>query len=640
MKIYTPILKHFLDTVPDTQTLKKIITDHAFEVEEVIEGAHGDVIDLKVLPDRAHDALSHRGIAREIATHTNAKYSELIHDTLIPDTSVASVAVHMESPLCTRYMALRIARVKIEESPTWIKESFSALGMRSINLLVDLTNYVLIERGQPLHVFDAKKVKGTIVVRMAHVGEKMVTLDNKDLALDESMLVIADDEAVLALAGVKGGKKAEVDAHTTEVILECASFDSISVRKTAFKTGLRTDAAKRFENNYPSVWADEALARYMTLLKREQSEIVYGAVTDLYANPRTPFAVDVSITRINLLLGTSLTQKEVTDIFTKLHLTFTLKTDDVYVMMCDDNLFNIREEEDKKYISYAIIGHIARVLGYEKGIPKKEYVALKEKGLVAHFTHESDRIRNELVARGFVEVRTYHFQNEGVEELENPIANDKKYIRSSLRHGMQDALTKGFYNAALLGMSDMSLFEIGTVVNERGEEVYVALARTYANLKKQKNTATELETILREVAPQIAYVKNFEQGIVEGMIESHNDVPVADSEPVSLVHLMENVVWKSLSPYPFATRDIAFFVSDEAKQKELKDVIFLWAGPLCTRVDLFDEFEKKLEDGTSKLSRAYRLVFQSHQKTLTDEEVNKVMQNVETEIKALGCEVR
>ncbi len=626
--------------MPDTQTLKKIITDHAFEVEEVIEGVHGDVIDLKVLPDRAHDALSHRGIAREIATHINAKYSELIHDTLISDTSVASVAVHVESPLCTRYMALRIARVKIEESPSWLKEIFLALGMRSINTLVDLTNYVLVELGQPLHVFDAKKVKGTIVVRMARAGEKMTTLDNKELVLDESMLVIADDEAVLALAGIKGGKKAEVDAETTDIILECASFDSISVRKTAFKTGLRTDASKRFENNYSAVWTEGALARYMTLLKREQSKIVYGVLTDVYAHPRLSFMIELSITRTNSLLGTTLTQKEVTDILTKLHLTFTIKTDDVCVVMCDDNLFNIREEEDKKYISYAIIGHIARVLGYEKGIPKKDYVPLKKEGKVANFIAESDRIRNELVARGFVEVRTYHFQNEGMEELENPIANDKKFIRSSLHQGMQGALTKALYNAPLLGKTDMSLFEIGTVVNERGEEVYVVLARAYANSKKQKNVVVELETILCEVAHQITYVKNFEQGIVEGMITSHNGVPVADSEAVPLVHTAENIAWKSVSPYPFATRDIAFFVSDEAKQKVLKDIIFLWAGPLCMRVDLFDEFEKKVEDGTVKLSRAYRLVFLSHEKTLTDEEIHTAMQKVEQELRALGCEIR
>jgi len=635
MKIYTPILKNFLDAVPDTQTLKKIITDHAFEVEEVTEGLYGDVIDLKVLPDRAHDALSHRGIAREIATHTNATYSDSINDVLVPDTSVASVPVRVESPLCTRYMAVRITGVKITESSTWLKEAFLALGMRSINTLVDLTNYVLIERGQPLHVFDAKKVKGTIVVRMAHVGEKMTTLDDKYLTLDESMLVIADDEAVLALAGVKGGKKAEVDAHTTEVILECASFDSISVRKTAFKTGIRTDASKRFENNYPSAWADEALARYVTLLKCEQLEIIHSAVTDVYTNPRTPFIIDVSIARVNSLLGTSLTQKDVTDILTKLHLAFTLKTDDVCAVMCGDNLFNIREEEDKKYTAYAIIGHIARVLGYEKGIPKKDYIALKEKGLVAHFIHESDRIRNELVARGFVEVRTYHFQNEGVEELENPIANDKKFIRESLFEGLNGCLIGNLLNAPLLGKTTVSIFEIGTIITRNNvEEVHLAITRP-ADKK-----AINLKNVLHEVLPNCKIVNEYNEWFIEVYIADHSDLPVADSEPVSLMHSVENVAWQSLSPYPFATRDIAFFVSDEVKQKELRDIIFLWAGALCVRVDMFDEFEKKVEDGNLKLSRAYRLVFQSNEKTLTDEEVNSVMQNVETEIRALGCEVR
>lgn len=639
MKVYTEVLKQFITDLPDTETLKSVLTNHAFEVEEVIRKEKGDVIDLKVLPDRAHDALSHRGIAKEIATHTGKKFNEITTQILAPTTGISPVTIRIESELCYRYMAIRIENVTTAKSPAWLSEILGVLDQKSINTLVDLTNYVLFELGQPLHVFDADKVKGIIAIRMARTGETMTTLDNKELVLTEEMLVIADDEAVLALAGIKGGKKAEVDTNTKSVILECANFDSISVRRTAFKVGIRTDASKRFENNYPSLWAEQALLRYVYLLQKEQPDISYGEVTDIYPNPKMPFFATVTTKRTNEWLGTQLSSSEISAILTKLHLKHVQKDDNVFEVTCNDNLFNIRSTDDQKYVSYQIIGHIGRVLGYDAGIQEKEYIPLKTQGQVVPYIAETDRIRNELVARGFVEVRTYHFQNEGEEELENPIANDKKFIRSSLYLGMIEALTKATYNAPLLGRNDIFIFEIGTVVTkEKGEVIHLALAGFKQNQKKQK-----VIDVLKQTLSEIGLDANVEKetdNYIEVVISSHNELFEATKDVVGLVHESQYVNWKLLSVYPFMTRDIAFFVSEEAKQKDLQEIFLLWAGALCVRVDMFDEFEKTLEDGTKKLSQAYRLVFQSQEKTLTDEEVNACMQNVEKEIKALGCEVR
>jgi phenylalanyl-tRNA synthetase beta chain len=639
MKVYTEVLKQFIPDLPGTEILKSVLTNHAFEVEEVIRKEKGDVIDLKVLPDRAHDALSHRGVAREIATHTGKVFNEVVTQALIPTTGISLVAVHVESELCHQYMALRIENVSIAKSPVWLSETLGALDQKSINTSVDLTNYVLFELGQPLHVFDADKIKGAITVRMARTGEIMTTLDNKELTLTEEMLVIADDEAVLALAGIKGGKKAEVDANTKSIILECANFDSISVRRTAFKVGIRTDASKRFENNYPAAWGEQALLRYVYLLQKEQSNISYGEVTDIYQNPKMPFLARVTTKRTNEWLGTQLSSGEISTILTKLHLEHVQKEDGIFEVTCNDNLFNIRSVDDQKYVSYQIIGHIGRVLGYDVGIQEKEYVPLKAQGQVVPYIAETDRIRNELVTRGFVEVRTYHFQNEGEEELENPIANDKKFIRSSLYLGMSEALAKATYNAPLLGRTDIFIFEIGTVVTkEKGEVIHLALSGFKQNQKKQKVTDVLKQTLI-EIGLRGSVVKETEN-YVEVVISSHNELFEAEKDVVLLTHESQYVNWKPLSVYPFMTRDIAFFVSEEAKQKDLQEIFLLWAGALCVRVDMFDEFEKTLEDGTKKLSQAYRLVFQSQEKTLTDEEVNACMQNVEKEIKALGCEVR
>ncbi len=639
MKVYTEILKQFVPDLPAVSKIQSLLINHAFEVEEVISVEGGDALDLKVLPDRAHDALSHRGIAREIATHAGISFSEVESNALISDSDISSVVVKVESDLCSRYMALRLKNIIVTPSPEWLIRSLKALDQKTINTLVDLTNYVMLELGQPLHVFDADKVKGVIAVRMARTGEKMTTLDNKEVSLSEEMLVIADDEGVLALAGIKGGKKAEVDANTKSIILECANFDSISVRKTAFNVGIRTDASKRFENNYPAAWAQNALLRYMYLLKKEQPQITYGEVVDVYPNPRQSFTSTVSTVRTNQWLGTNLSSGEVSSILTKLHLPHVEKEGGIFEVTCDDNLFNIRSVDDEKYVSYQIIGHIGRVIGYDSGIQEKEYVPLKAQGMVVPYIAETDRIRNELVSRGFVEVRTYHFQNEGEEELENPLANDKKFIRSSLQFGMTESLVKATYNAPLLGRTDILIFEIGTVVSkEKGEQIHLALSGYKQNQKKQK-LIDILKQTLSEIIPS-AHIVTETDNYVEVVIASHNELFEATEKVVPLSCVSEYVHWKSLSVYPFMTRDIAFFVSDVAKTKGLREIFLLWAGSLCMRVDMFDEFEKTLEDGSKKLSQAYRLVFQSQEKTLTDDEINTVMKNVEKEIRALGCEVR
>lgn len=639
MKVYTEILKQFVPDLPDTKTLQSVLTNHAFEVEEVIPQEIGDVIDLKILPDRAHDALSHRGIAREIATHTEKGFFAPQSLELVPQDGIAPVLVKVESDLCTRYTALRIENIQVLKSPQWLATALHVLDQRSVNMLVDLTNYVMFELGQPMHVFDADKVKGGITVRMARAGEKMTTLDNKEISLSEEMLVIADDESVLALAGIKGGKKAEMGANTKSIILECANFDSISVRKTAFKTGIRTDASKRFENNYPVAWAEHAVLRYVHLLQKEQPSVVYGALTDVYPHPRPNFTAVVTLEQTNKLLGTQLTSEQLSFILKRLHLEHVEQVPGVFEVICDDNLFNIRSVDDMQYVSYRIVGHVGRVIGYHEGIQEKEYVPIKESGLVVPYIAETDRIRNELVARGFVEVRTYHFQSEGEEELENPLANDKKFIRSSLWTGMEETLTRAMYNTSYLGRTEIYIFEIGTVVlKEKGEQIHLILAGYKPNQKKQK-----VIDVIKDALTAVGHHNNLvkeDENYAEVVISSHNQLFEPTEKVVPLVHDAVSVMWKPLSVYPFMTRDIAFFVSEEAKQKNLKEIFLLWAGPLCVRVDMFDEFEKTLDDGSKKLSQAYRLVFQSQEKTLTDDEVNAIMQNVEKEIRALGCEVR
>lgn len=640
MKVYTEILKKFIPHLSSTGVVHDALIGHAFEVEEIIHAKNGDVLDLKVLPDRAHDCLSHRGVAREIAMLTNVDFEEVPSiDTFTPTGTAARIPVRVVSDLCHRYMAMRIDNVCMDTSPTWLIDAFAALGQKSINTCVDLTNYVLQELGQPMHVFDADKIEGSIVVRQAIDGERMTTLDNKEVVLTKDMLVIADDVGVLALAGVKGGKKAEVDVHTKSIIVECANFDAVTTRKAAFKTGIRTDASKRFENNYPSVWAEVALKRYVYLLQKIQPSIMYGEVFDSNPVKEESFTVQVTLARTNAWLGTSLTIDTMSNILTRLHLPHT-EADGVFSVTCDSNLFNIREVAERAYVPYQIMGHVGRVIGYEKGIVPVEYVPLKTRGKVIPSIAECDRIRQVLVGRGFIEVRTYHFQNQGIEELENPLAQDKKFIRHSLMAGMQESLSKAVYHAPLTGRADAMIFEIGTVVTGDGEMIHLCLGQQYTNAKQQKKTQEELRTILTELGFDTKNILISTDNALECFVMLHTGVPEPTEEYTAHITRHAGSVWKSLSVYPHMVRDVAFFVGDNAQKQDLQTVISLWAAPLCVRVDMFDEFTKTLEDGSKKLSQAYRLVFQSQERTLTDEEVSVCMKHVEDELCALGCEIR
>ncbi|MFA6095334.1 MAG: phenylalanine--tRNA ligase beta subunit-related protein, partial [Candidatus Paceibacterota bacterium] len=216
----------FGSRLPRPARLAELLSAHAFEVEGIEKVAGDTVLDVKVLPDRAHYALSHRGIAREASVMTGIPTKPAASSHAAPDASVPAVLVRVDdSALCPRYMARRIEGVNITAAPAWLARPLERIGQQSINSVVDATNFVMYDLGQPLHAFDADKVRGQIVVRRARAGEKIVVLGGKEIELLGSDLVIADDEGAIAIAGVKGGKRAEVTEETRNIIIESANFN-------------------------------------------------------------------------------------------------------------------------------------------------------------------------------------------------------------------------------------------------------------------------------------------------------------------------------------------------------------------------------------------------------------------------------
>ncbi|MEK7107015.1 MAG: phenylalanine--tRNA ligase subunit beta, partial [Patescibacteria group bacterium] len=393
MRISRNWLQTFFEaSLPDARVLSDALTFHAFEIESV----EGDVLGVKVTPNRGHDCLSHRGIAKEISATLNIPMKNdplALRFNLNPRAEAVKISI--ENPkLCARYIAGYIQGVKVGPSPDWLRESLESIGQKSINNIVDAANFAMFNLGQPLHAFDAERLassqqstKGTAVcspslrsgtnrepvagskykiqVRNAKKGEKITTLDNKEYALSESMLVIADANADVAIgiAGVKGGKTAEVNGATTDIIIESANFDGASVRTTAQALKLRTDASQRFEQAIsPEIAAHAMRAAVDLILKLAGGELI--GFVDEYPRPQENKnkTVSVSLQKINAVLGTKFTESEVSNAFKRLGLLYK------YSEASPRCIFKVEVPFERLDLEIAedLVEEVGRIVGYEK----------------------------------------------------------------------------------------------------------------------------------------------------------------------------------------------------------------------------------------------------------------------------------
>jgi phenylalanyl-tRNA synthetase beta chain len=575
---YNWLQSHIEDPLPTPEILKQTIIFHAFEVED-IEVIEGDTIfDIKVLPDRSGDCLSHYGMAREIAGLLNLNFITSAYT--FPDAP-ADVVIDIQTDNCLRYSAIRIDGITVTPSPEWLVKKLAAVGQRSINNVVDATNFILLDLGQPTHAFDAEKVHGAIVVRNAVAGEKITTLSGEEKTLTDAMMVIADDNNALAIAGVKGGMAAEVTEQATSIIVEVASFDAVSVRKTSRSLGLITDASKRFENNLSPHFVETARAKLAGLIHILAGGTIVAA-GEQYPHPQLERAISFTLADMQQSLGNTITDVKIVEVLDRYGYTYT-KDGDYYTLDVPFWRQDITGTHD-------MVEEIGRVIGYDTipaaPLPFKATV-------IANEQYEKIRaIKFALSRHGYNEVMTYSFRKKG----EVMIAHGPK-DKSALRTNLSDALKESYelnrLNAALLGLEDLKIFEVGTVFTKDKEEIHVATA--------DKDGVKEWTVDEYEIDDGDSI---FEQG----------GVAVGNTAPVP---------FRPWSSYPFITRDIAIWVHEEDKAK-LQVIIADFAKKHCVRpAALFDTFSK---DG--KTSLAYRLVFQSMEKTLTDAEVEKVFQTL------------
>lgn len=601
MKIsYNWLQSYINEPLPKPEELAQRIIFGAFEVEnsEHLEGLpDGDVVfDIKVLPDRAHDCLSHYGIAREVCGLLGLTRKELefkTHESLESD-----IKVSIETGVCRRYIARKIFDVKVGPSPAWLAERLESIGQRSINNVVDATNYILFGLGQPAHVFDYDKLaSGHLIVRQGRNGESITTLDGKVVALDESIGVIADERHPLAIAGVKGGTIAEVTSDTKNIVIEIANFDPVSVRKTARKLGLLTDSAKRFENELTPHLAGIAMHAITDLILELAGGQPANAV-DEYPAVAQERTVTFTADYISRILGASVTPYEISEILGRYAYSFELEHDEFKVFVPYERL-DIAGPHD-------MVEEIGRAYGYDRiepVLPKIDFTPT-ENGTFKKIS----AIKTDLVSKGYSEVMTYSFVKKGAFEVaRGPVG--KSALRKNLADGLAASYDMNRLNANLLGSDSVKIFEIGTVfpgTDESGqpnEIIHVAFAEP--------------------------------SGISEMTLDeyiSKNNVDVS-----IVAHSESNGgLFKAWSEYPFISRDIAMWVPEKTEPATVSALLKEHAGGLLIREPrLFDRFTK---DG--RTSVAFRLVFQSFERTLTSDEVDEIMSRIYELAKEKGWEVR
>ena len=628
---YKWLQTYFDEQLPEPEKLGELLTMRVLELDGLASAGDDMVLDIKVLADRAHYCLSHRGIAGEVSaiTGVSRKVSDEPANTIQTDIQKPSVTVLDEE--CGRYVARRIEGVTVGVSPDWLAERLRAIGQKSINNIVDATNFVMFDMGQPLHAFDADKLTGGITVRKARDGERITTLDGKDVALDSTALLIVDDEGPLAIAGIKGGTRAQVDEHTKNIILEAAYFKPSSTRKTSMHLGICTDASKRFENGLTPEYAPIAMEEVTALILKNSPSAKAGPVVDIYPQPAIQKILSVDLFEINKRLGVEVPRDEAVAVLKRLSIEVTENGDQLTLTVPYERL-DLAIPED-------IVEEVGRLYGYEKLEDK-----LPPSGVsfvIDKRNYYTEKIKDILVGLGFYEVYLYSLVEKGNFEIELPLSDDKKFLRTTLVPGLSRALTLNAYNAPLLGLDQIKLFEFGKVFPKDGEVLMLGLGVENASGHKGSKPAEEIKNTAEKLSEALGLsfstlqLAQTDNGIIEWSFDALlNQLPEPPQEPPHY-EINRTAKFKKFSPYPFIARDIAVWVDESVNATDIEKVLKEIAGHLLVRITLFDEYKKD-----ARISYAFRLVFQSPDRTLTNEEVNTIMSNVTAKVTEKKWEVR
>ncbi len=672
MKFSYNWLKEYIDgKLPDAKKLGDLLMFHSFELDGIEKSGKDWVLDIAVLPNRAHDCLSHIGIAREIVAILGLKLKMPLatpkedKNLKIRDLIRAEVE---ETEDCPRYGAVYLKDIQVKESPVWLKERLKALGLQSINNIVDATNYVMLETGQPLHAFDADKIGKQIFVRRAGKGEDIKTLDKekKNILLDESILVIADLRKPVAIAGIKGGEETGIDKSTKNIVIEAANFNPILIRKASLKLKLKTDASWRFENGMDPNLIDFSLNRIAYFVQKVAGgKLAYGKV-DIYPKKILPKKIKLETEYAGRLLGFDISKAQCVKILNSLGFICNDAGPKHILVECPTRRIDVVIQED-------LVEEIGRIVGYlniQLSFPRVSIIPPKRND---EFFWQ-DNAKKTMKELGFCEAYNFSFIGEkekddfnwpikNIFEIENPISSLNKYLRPSLSFGLIKNVKDNLKN-----FDEVKLFEIGDTFQNQKLKEKKMLAGIFAKKGKNNDGFFELKGVVDQLLndlgisdiwydntkatpnnsninlwqePHIAEIKTAgkEIGFLGEISLNLLDV-LGIKEKIFMFELdFEKVVklakeeseYEPIVFHPSVFRDLAVVVSSGTKTVDILNIIYTVGGKIVKDVDLFDVYSGA-EIGEGKENLAFHIIYQDENKTLNSKEVDETHKKIIEEL--------
>jgi phenylalanyl-tRNA synthetase beta chain len=645
------------------------------DIKQVL-GMDNAVIDFEITSNRP-DCLCVFGIARE--THATLNKKLRMPDMSFSTSSKRNIneelSVEVRDKLCRRYMTRKIINVKIEPSPKWMQERLFDAGVRPINNIVDITNFVMLELGEPMHAFDAREISSNrIVVERAAEGEKFTTLDGTERTLTDSVLNIKNGEKTIGLAGIMGGENSEIKDDTTEVVFECATFDGTNIRISSGKLGLRTEASSRFEKDLDPNMAEVALNRACHLIEELNAGDIIEGTIDVYPEKPSKKVVTVDSNWVNTFLGTDIPKEDMKEYLDRLELETAISGDELIISVPSfRNDINIRED---------VAEEVARIYGYNN-IPATIAGSAGTRDAKSRKQHLDDKVIAALLGSGLNQSISYSFVSPKVFDkimlpmenrlrkavvIKNPLGEDFSIMRTTSIPSMMESLSRNYSR----NNEEARLFEIGKVyipdedasklpneintvtIGLYGAVDYFDLKGIVENILSSigiSGVSFERESENRSFHPGKTASINIKKKTAGILGEVHPDVTenygidarcyIAELNLDVLYELSDiERKYKALPKFPAVTRDMALLVDDSVLVQEIENIILKQSGSIVEKIKLFDVYKgKQIPEG--KKSIAYSITYRHEDKTLTDEEVSKVHDRiVRTLENKLGAELR
>ncbi|HSV16738.1 MAG TPA: phenylalanine--tRNA ligase subunit beta [Tepidisphaeraceae bacterium] len=647
-------LSQYLPGPLDGQTAADALTNGGLPVEVIEQVGDDTVIDVEVTSNRP-DCLSHLGVARELSALLNREFQDLIISELPGDGPTGVTALAIDAPdLCPHYTARIIRNVTIAPSPAWMVRRLEAVGLRPINNIVDVTNYVLFELGQPLHAFDFDKIDGRqIVVRRAKPGEKIVSIDGHERTLTPNMLVIADASRPVALAGVMGGRDTEVSGATVNILLESARFDPLSVRGTARALAMASDSSYRFERGIDPTLPERASRRATQLILETAGGEIAGPLLAAGASGYSPKQLWLRLARLTQVLGTEFPTQIVVDAFIRLRLSPVLRGERIDVTIPSHRL-DLNLEID-------LIEEAARVVGYDK-VPVRDEISIRlaPPNLLLK---ASETIRNTLVAGGYFEAVTFSFVSDALANAFVPpeagslpradarVRKADASLRPSILPGLLEAIRRNESN----GVAGAKLFEIGsTFWNDKAGQLQEHRRVALVGGTDYRDARGVIETLLLELdadrairitpadrpgyargacgkiewgSESIGYIGKIDRAVADQL--SLRELPLAaELDLAPLLSGAQHVPQLHALPrYPAVRRDLSLVLPETTRYEQLESTVRAAKLTDLEAIEYVTTYRGKPLDAGHK-SVTITLIFRSTTTTLTSEAVEDAVQRV------------